>query len=92
MIRSFRHKGLQRFLEKGSKSGIQANTRSACGSCCRVWMTRCRLGTWTHRAGPAPAKGWSERPPGGLGRRKHAPHLRIPGERRGSGGLPGLSL
>ena len=25
MIRSFRHKGLQRFFERGSKSGIQAN-------------------------------------------------------------------
>ena len=24
MIRSFRHKGLQRFFEKGSKSGIRA--------------------------------------------------------------------
>jgi addiction module HigA family antidote len=24
MIRSFRHKGLQRFFEKGSKAGIQA--------------------------------------------------------------------
>ncbi len=24
MIKSFRHKGLQRFFEKGSKSGIQA--------------------------------------------------------------------
>ena len=25
MIKSFRHKGLQRFFEKGSKAGIQAN-------------------------------------------------------------------
>jgi proteic killer suppression protein len=51
MIKSFRHKGLQRFFEKGSKSGIQAQRER------RLRLMLSRLDDVT-RAADMDAPGW----------------------------------
>ena len=51
MIKSFRHKGLQRFFEKGSKSGIQAQHER------RLQLMLSRLDDAT-RATDMDAPGW----------------------------------
>jgi len=52
MIRSFRHKGLQRFFEKGSKSGIQAKHQK------RLRIILSRLDD-AMQAGDMDAPGWT---------------------------------
>ena len=55
MIRSFRHKGLQRFFEKGSKSGIQAKHQK------RLRIILSRLDD-AMQAGDMDAPGWKLHP------------------------------
>ena len=46
MIRSFKHKGIERFFQTGSKAGIQPQHANKCAFNWAGWMPRRVLPTW----------------------------------------------
>lgn len=92
MVKSFKHRGLQRFFEKGSKAGIQAAHAPKLARQLRQLNDAARPEDMDRLESASVKRARSERALVGVGQWQLAIDLRVRRPGCHAGGLPGLSL